>query len=265
MIQHTFQILDKVAETKEKNIWQQDIHDWDSFINSNSVKGISDDKKSYFDRQLLKAKKAIHNYDSSYFIDKLQSTETWRLYDSFKEDAIFLDIETEGVAKHADITVVGLFDGLDTKTMIKGVNLDYNILKKELSKYKLIMTFNGSSFDIPFIRKRYDILPASPHIDVMHLCARLNLRGGLKCIEKQFGIQRSKIIERFYGGDVLTLWRMYKATGDKYYLELLVEYNEEDVFNLKKIMNYCNDRLKEQTKVEIYGAEKNGKNRRTLH
>ena len=107
------------------------------------------------------------------------------------------------------------------------------------------MTFNGSSFDIPFIRKRYDILPDIPHIDLRHLCARLGMTGGLKEIEKDFGFFRNKIIEKFHGGDALTLWRMYKATGEKYYLDLLVEYNEDDCFNLKKIMNYCYQKMKE--------------------
>jgi hypothetical protein len=135
--------------------------------------------------------------------------------------------------------------------MIKGINLDYHVLKQELEKYKLIITFNGSRFDIPFIRKRYNILPPAPHIDVLHLCARLNLRGGLKTIEKHFGIRRNQMIERFHGGDPLTLWRMWKATGDQHYLDLLVEYNEEDTTNLKKITNYCCDKLEEELKNEI--------------
>lgn len=251
MIQQTFQILDRIAENKEKSLWHKGIDSWQTFIAKDNIKGISKTKKSYFNRQLIKARHALYQFNSSYFIDKIPTTETWRLYGFFKTDAVFLDIETEGVGKNSDITVVGLFDGIETKTMIKGVNLDYKILKQELSKYKLIITFNGSSFDLPFIKKRYDILPQAPHIDTMHCCARLGLRGGLKCIEKSFGIERNKIIEKFAGGDVLTLWRMYKATGDNYYLDLLVEYNEEDVINLKKIMNYCYDNLKEQLKNEI--------------
>lgn len=251
MIKSTFQILDKVAENKEKSIWYQGIDNWQTFIDKDIIKGISKTKKSYFNRQLMKARQALYNLNSSYFIDKLPSTETWRLYNFFRDEVVFLDIEVDGIGKSADITVIGLFDGLETKTMIKDVNLDYRALKQELAKYKLIITFNGSSFDIPFIKKRYDILPKTPHIDLMHCCARLGYRGGLKCIEKEFGIERNRIIEKFSGGDALSLWRIYKATGDKYYLNLLVEYNGEDVINLKKIMNYCYDKLKEGLKNEI--------------
>ncbi|MCK5283244.1 MAG: ribonuclease H-like domain-containing protein [Nanoarchaeota archaeon] len=255
MIRNTFQILERVAENKEKSLWHQNIDTWQAFIDKKRIKGISQNKKSYFNRQLIKAKKALYSFDSSYFIDKLHSTETWRLYDFFKEEAVFLDIETEGLGRNADITVIGLYDGLETKTMINGINLNYHALKEELKKYKLIITFNGSSFDLPFIKKRCNILPNLPHIDLRHCCSRLGLNGGLKNIEKQFNIQRNKIIGKFYGGDALTLWRMYKATGDKYYLNLLVEYNEEDVINLKKIMDYCYSVLSENLLQNI-GGEK---------
>jgi len=239
MIEQCFQILERVGERKEKLLHGQGIRNWDTFLASEKVYGFSKASKPYFDRKLQEAKKALHLQDSSYFLDKLPSTETWRLYPYFKSETVFLDIETDGVDGDADITVIGLFDGLYTKTMIAGINLNWGVLKEELKKYKLIVTFNGSSFDLPFIRKRYDILPDVPHIDLRHLCARVGLNGGLKQIEKGLGIKRSQIVERMYGGDALTLWRMYRGSGDEYYLNLLVEYNEEDVFNLKKIMEYC--------------------------
>ena len=177
----------------------------------------------------------------------LPQSETWRLYDFFREDAVFLDIETTGLGKNEDdITVFGLYDGINTKTMIKGINLDYQLLKKELQKYKLIVTFNGASFDLPFIEKRYpNLLPKIPNFDVKSVTKRLGLNGGLKNIEKELGIKRNPIIDNFYGGDALTLWKMYRATGDDYYLNLLVEYNEFDVVNLKIVAEHCVKKMKE--------------------
>ena len=245
MIQRTFQILDRVGEKKEQQIWAQGILTWNDFLDAKSIKGISPKAKGYFDRKLQEAKGALRENDSSYF-SMLPPTEAWRLYDFFREEAVFLDIETEGMGKWCDITVIGLFDGINTKTMIKGVNLDYRALKKELNRYKLIITFNGSTFDLPFIRKRYDILPPVPHVDLRHLCARVGLKGGLKEIEKGMEIRRSPIIEKFHGGDALTLWRMFRACGDEYYLKLLVEYNEEDVISLKKIMEFSYRQMQEK-------------------
>jgi len=125
--------------------------------------------------------------------------------------------------------------------------IDYKKLKDELKNYKLIVTFNGSSFDVPFINKLYpELLPSIPNFDVKSVTDRLNLKGGLKEIERKLGIKRSKIIEKFYGGDALTLWKMYRATGDDYYLNLLIEYNEEDIINLKTIAEHCVKKLKEK-------------------
>jgi hypothetical protein len=239
MIQKSFIFLEKIGKKLENNIWQQGITSWDSFTNTKKIKGISKKRKYYYNNQLRKAQSALYSFEPGYFLDLLPQSEMWRLYSFFKDEAVFLDIETTGVSSFDDITVIGLFDGLETKTMIKGINLDYNKLKEELKKYKLIITYNGSTFDIPFIKKRYpDLLPEIPNFDLRVACQRVGLTGGLKNIEKQLGIRRNKTIEGFYGGDVLTLWKMFRATGDEYYINLLVEYNEDDCFNLKKIADY---------------------------
>ena len=243
MIQKSFIFLDGIKDKTEQNIWEQGINSWDSFLESNRVKGIGKLRKGYYDRQLKRAKSELFKLNSEHFL-KLPQAEMWRLYGFFKDECIFLDIETSGVNKDDDITVIGLFDGIDTKTMIKGINMDHYGLKRELMKYKLIVTFNGSTFDVPFIKKRYpNLLPNIPNFDLRVACNRVGLNGGLKEIERKMGIRRNKVIEKMYGGDVLLLWKMYRASGDDYYLRLLVEYNEDDVFNLKKIADHVYGRL----------------------
>lgn len=246
MIQNSFIFLEGIGKKLEKSIWKQGIKDWDFFVKKDKIKGISKSRKLYYDGQLLKAKKFLYSFDSSYFSRIMPQNEMWRLYDFFKEDAVFLDIEVDSIDINGDITVFGLYDGIVTKTMIKGINLNYNFLKKELQKYKLIVTFNGSSFDLPFIKKRYaDLLPDIAHFDVKSVTKKVGLEGGLKQIEKALGIKReNRIVEELYNGDPLTLWKMFRATGDDYYLNLLVEYNEEDVINLKKIAEYSIDKIK---------------------
>ena len=251
MIQQSFIFLDKIKQKTEQNLWKQGIGNWDSFLKAEGVKGIAGYRKKYYDRQLLKAKEELYNLNSEFFLDLPQS-EMWRLYGFFKDEAVFLDIETSGMDKFDDITVIGLFDGLETKTMIRGINLNFYELRKELRKYKLIITFNGSTFDIPFIKKRYPgLLPNIPNFDLRVACSRVGLTGGLKEIEKKIGIKRNAIIEKMYGGDPLLLWKMFRASGDDYYLRLLVEYNEEDVFNLKKIADLVYNELSDKMIKEI--------------
>ena len=248
MIKNSFIFLERVGKKLEQNIWKNGIYDWDSFLKIRKIKGLSKSRKMYYDRKVIDAKKALYNIDSSYFNDLLPQSEIWRIYEFFKEDAVFLDLETTGLNKNNnDITVFGLYDGINTKIMIDGINLDYNLLKKELKKYKLIVTFNGASFDLPFVEKIYpDLIPKIPHFDVKVLANKLGLKGGLKNIEKTLGIKRTNIIEKFHGGDALTLWKMYRATNDDYYLNLLVEYNEYDLINLKIVAEYCFKKMKEK-------------------
>ncbi|MEK6946087.1 MAG: ribonuclease H-like domain-containing protein [Nanoarchaeota archaeon] len=248
MIRKSFIFLERVGNKLEKNIWSNGVSDWDGFLKKDSINGLSKSRKLYYDRKILEARKQLFDANSSYFLDILPQSQMWRLYDFFKEDAVFLDIETTGLSKnYDDITVFGLYDGLNTKTMIQGINLNYNELKKELQKYKLIVTFNGASFDIPFIQKRYpNLIPRIPNFDVRSLTNQLGLTGGLKKIEKELNIKRKEIVEEFNGGDALTLWKMYRATGDEYYLNLLVEYNEFDIVNLKSVAEHCVKRMKQK-------------------
>jgi len=238
MIQNSFCFLEGIERKTEKNLWKQGIKDWESFLKKEKIHGINPIRKAYYDRKLIEARKALYDLNSSYFTFKLQMAEHWRLYEFFKEEAVFLDIETSGIENDGYITIIGLFDGINTKTMVKDVNLDFKVLKAELQKYKIIITFNGNVFDIPYLEKYAPgLFPEIPRIDLRHLCKRVGLKGGLKQLEKEVNIKRqNEIVDKLYGGDAIKLWRRYKATGDQYFLNLLVEYNEEDVINLKLIM-----------------------------
>ena len=44
----------------------------------------------------------------------------------------------------------------------------------------------------------------------------------------------------------MTLWKMHRATGDEYYLNLLVEYNEYDIINLKIVADKAVKMMKEK-------------------
>lgn len=220
MIKNSFIFLDGISERRERILWSQGILSWDDFLNSKKISGISMFTKSYYDRKIILAKYNLIEQNSTYFTDKLPSTGAWRLYPSFKEKTVFLDLEA-GKQKHIDI--ITLYDGVHTKSFIRNYNLDVCLIKSALSEFKLIVTFNGGSFDFPIFKRKFgNIIPSIPHIDVRFLCERLGLTGGLKKIERKLMLERKT-----------TFLNRNKS------LKNLIDYNSSDVKNLKPILDYC--------------------------
>ncbi|MFC1648420.1 ribonuclease H-like domain-containing protein [Nanoarchaeota archaeon] len=238
MIQNTFMLLPGISYRTERSLWHQNILSWNDFLGKDNVGGIGNARKLHCDKQLKKAKSALHEDNASFFFDKLPLSEHWRLYNHFKEDAAFLDIETCG--GYGYVTVIGIYDGYDVKHFVRGANLSKEAINKELAKYKMLITFNGSSFDIPVINRYFnEVVPEVPHMDLRHLCARLGFTGGLKLVEQQLSIRRKSDVEGLSGGDAVMLWDRFRATKDDKYLQQLLDYNAEDIINLKPIADYA--------------------------
>lgn len=65
----------------------------------------------------------------------------------------------------------------------------------------------------------------------MYDCWRCNLFGGFKAVEQQLGIPRQ--LKGITGWDAVMLWQRYQNHGDRDALVTLLQYNKEDVMNLK--------------------------------
>lgn len=248
MLRESFVLLDRVGPVSEQKVWRSGVANWDAFREAKRVAGIATLRKGFYDRQLDRADQALVAEDVHHLAHTLPVGQHWRLWDSFKDDVVFLDIETSGY--YGDVTVVGLYDGVDTKTMVRGITFDKDVLRDELRKYKMLVTFNGRSFDIPVLQRYFqDVVPDIPHIDLRHVCAKIGLTGGLKSIERQLGISRPTAIADLSGADAVFLWQQWKSTGDRQYLEKLVQYNEEDIVNLKPLAEYAIPELWKQIRV----------------
>jgi uncharacterized protein YprB with RNaseH-like and TPR domain len=120
------------------------------------------------------------------------------------------------------------------KTFIQGKNLDELI--PEIKRYSLLVTYGGSCFDLPFIRRQFKVTRiCDAHIDLRYILARLRYKGGLKRIERKFGLQRKGLIAEVDGSVAPLLWRQYKSGSSKA-LEALVRYNAQDVTVLQALM-----------------------------
>lgn len=255
MLRHSFIFLERVTCAMEQNLRRQGISDWNSFISAGRIIGISEKTKKLHEIMLLNARKALIDDDSLFFAERLPPTEHWRCYNDFKDGAVFLDIET-GTA--GEVTVVGMHSGDETRTLVRGINLDKKALEKELSRHRILVTFNGKSFDMPCLRKYFGTDLKIPHIDIMHVCRRVGLTGGLKEIEKKLGIKRPETLKYVKGEDAAELWRCWQATGDRDFLDMLVAYNEEDCANLKMISDIAVSELWEKTRLCTESAHSQG-------
>ena len=237
MIEHSFIFLEGIGRKTEERLWKMGIKTWNDFLKS-TIHSISKKRKFYYNRRLEEAKVALIK-DPSYFASVLPQSEMWRLYPIFKDSCCFLDIEVD--SKGA-IILITLFNRFESKTLVKGMHLDQKNLSHELEKYDLIITYNGSAFDLPKIKKQFNLALKKPHIDLKPLCQRLGLKGGLKDIEQAFNILRPQHLR----GSPVQAWKAFWASGDKEYLDLLVQYNEEDAVNLYQLLEKCLLKLKQK-------------------
>ncbi len=243
MIRNSFIFLDRISHNTEKKIWQQGITDWSSFSDAKQVDGISQLRKGYYDRKIAEASKELADNNSAYFSKVLPKSDVWRIYNHFSDDCLFLDIETTGY--YGDITVIGMYDGHDVMTLVKNEGLTKDNLKGIISRYKMLVTFNGLSFDVPVINKYFGgAVPDIPHLDLRFPLARLGFKGGLKSIERQMEIHRSESTKELSGEDAVHLWHEYMKTGNREKLNLLVEYNTEDILNLKPLAEFVSKEMK---------------------
>jgi len=151
----------------------------------------------------------------------------------------YLDIETTGLSPwDSEITVVGihLCNGDDTKFIqLVGKDISAQSILEALNSVEVIYSYNGSRFDLPFINSRLGIKleETFTHRDLMYDCWRCNLFGGFKAVERQLGIDRR--LKEVNGYEAVRLWWSYMDSFDLDALNTLLEYNKEDVLNLKKL------------------------------
>jgi len=67
----------------------------------------------------------------------------------------------------------------------------------------------------------------------MYHCWKSNLYGGFKAVERQLGIERR--LKEVNGYEAVRLWWRYVDDYDEDALSTLLEYNREDVVNLKHL------------------------------
>jgi uncharacterized protein YprB with RNaseH-like and TPR domain len=176
-----------------------------------------------------------------------------RLDEIYKE-SLFIDIETTGLSKiYSDIISITLLVYKDDKFRIYQIFCQYKSDQPQTLKYlkdlmkskKYIITYNGNSFDIPFLAEKSKQFGTGldfeslTKIDLYLLMKKLKYKINivdlkLKTVEEYFCIERNDTVG---GMDVVTLYEAYKLEPRKEFSDLILLHNYEDVNNLPLVMN----------------------------
>ncbi len=231
MLRQTFLHIPGVGYRTEERLWRAGVRSWEDFPELQEVARLPRHLGRRIEDELRRSEEALRRRRYRYFAANLPSREHWRALPDFRDSVAFLDIETTGLSVGRDaVTVVGVYDGRREQSFVKGVNLEE--LPRALEDKKMLVTFNGARFDLPFLRRAFPRMRLDQiHVDLMHPLRRLGFHGGLKSIERQVGIERTEKTSGLGGFDAVRLWDAYES-GDDDALDLLIAYNMEDVVNL---------------------------------
>ena len=244
MIERSFQLVPGIGPWRERDLWARGLVDWEAFREAPHLSELPLRQAESLGARIAEAEAALSYRDLPRLAELLPPREHWRLYPVFLDEAVFLDIETDGAATGRP-TVVSLFDRRGLHVFVRGRNLDS--LPEALSHSRLWVTFNGRCFDVPVLQRQFPEL-AEPvvHLDLRFLCRRVGLRGGLKAVEQTVGIPRPSHLRGVRGSDAVLLWRSWLDNDELTALRFLVEYNLYDAFQLRALADAAYNRAVEQ-------------------
>jgi len=232
VLKNTFHHIPGIGAKTEKEIWDMGILDWDRF-RANNTGNLSQGRARLAKKYLDESDEQLKKNNPVYFTKLLPSNLHWRIFPEFRHLAVYLDIETTGMDGFSTITTIALYDGKHIRWYVDGHNLDQFL--DDILQYKVIITYNGKGFDIPFIENQFGLKLDHSHIDLRYILAGLGFSGGLKGCERQLGINRGDLsgVDGYFA---VLLWNDYIRNNNKHALETLLAYNIEDTVNLEKLM-----------------------------
>lgn len=188
-------------------------------------------------------------------------------------EVAFLDTETTGLSggagTYAFLIGLGTWqrDGFGIEQFfMRDFNEEQAMLlelEKRLSRVRVVVTYNGKSFDLPLLESRFVLsrrnwtLAEAIHLDLVHLARRLwKLRLGdcsLGNLEKQvLGIHRENDVS---GSLIPTLYFNYIRTGIPRGIKAILDHNRQDIRTLANLTERVAGVLTGNLDNSLVGAE----------
>jgi len=217
-----------IGPETDRKIRKAGFNSWDECIFSGNEIPIGTKRLDGFLRELRQSIEAYNKNDLEYLISAFPPREHWRILGEYFSKATFFDIETTGLSWHySHASVICAYHRGEIRTFVYGKDLDDFL--DLLEDCELLVSFNGNSFDVPFIEKTFNIPSIDcPHIDLRWIAYHLGYKGGLKSIEKQLGFKRPTEIADIDGFEAVDLFYRWQD-GDEKALYSLSSYCRADV------------------------------------
>ena len=245
LLRRTFQHLPGIGPAREARLRSEGLCDWnDLLLTTPSQPDLFGKRGGALRFAIDASEEALANGDVAFFRKRLPKREFYRIAASFPDRCLFLDIESTGLSKYYDqVTIVGWSVGETYDVLINP--LETIQLETALSATGVVITFNGTLFDLPFLTNRFKTdWSSATHVDLRYLAKRVGLVGGQKKIEKTVGFRRQQPIGEVTGADAVGLWFDYKE-GDLHALRKLIQYNHADIEGMKFLLEQVVERLEE--------------------
>ncbi len=233
MLENTFCHVPGIGPKTERRLWRSGVCCWRDALERRAA-GVSPARTESLAASLRESVARLDERDARYFHERLPSRESWRMFPAFRDSVAYVDIETTGLGGPGDyITTIALYDGRRVRTYVHGENLED--FRQDIADYRLVVTYNGKTFDFPFIRNYFGLAMNHAHVDLRYVLHSLGFSGGLKGCERQLGLDRGDL-DGIDGYFAVLLWRDFRRSGDERALQTLLAYNAADVVNLEVLM-----------------------------
>ena len=170
---------------------------------------------------------------------------------------LWLDIETAGISASTYVFLIGMMflDGDDfvvEQAFARDYEEEAGVLQHvhdTLSRFETVVTYNGASFDLPFIRTRmavHRIAPLRPlgSVDLLHTARRVfkDILPNRRLVTVEQHLRRKTREGDIPGRLIPQAWHDYVQSGDGRAMQAVLYHNRMDIFTMAVILNRLSER-----------------------